>query len=251
MGRGVKMSLPRTRQHSKPILSVDGVSYLFPGGKVILDDISFTAGHGEKVGLIGGVGCGKSTLLFLIRNLLTPSQGKISISGIEVNRANKDKIRAMSGLVAQNPDDQLFSRSVYDAVAFEMIAAGKPKTEITQKVARALEFVRLTGSERRNPFKMSGGEKKKVALAASIVNDPLLLLLDDPTAGLDAGIRSELIALLGGMDKTMVIASHDLELIGQLTTRTVVLAGGYIIASGPTAAILSNRMLLLDQGLLG
>ena len=245
------MYLSRTRHYSKPMLSVDGVSYLFPGGKVILDDISFTVGHGEKVGLIGSVGCGKSTLLYLIKNFLTPSQGKISISGIEVNRSNKDKIRAMAGLVTQNPDDHLFSRSVYDAVAFEMIAAGKPKAEITQKVARALGFVHLTGSERRNPFKMSGGEKKKVALAASIVNDPLLLLLDEPTAGLDAGIRSELIELLDSMDKTMLIASHDLELIGQLTTHTVVLAGGYIIASGPTSEILSNHTLLLDQGLLG
>ena len=236
--------------HSKPILKVENLSYIFPDGRRILTDISFEIRHGQKVAIIGGNGSGKSTLLMLINGLLTPSAGKILVNGVEVKRANREKIREMVGLVFQNPDDQLFSRSVFDAVAFGLIIAGKNSDDIKKRVAHALDTVHLAGNEDRNPFMLSGGEKKKIALASAIATQPELLLLDDPTIGLDAGIREELLKLFSEMKQTLLITSQDLEMVAQLSERTLVMAGGYLIAEGNTKDILENHSLLLEQGLL-
>ena len=238
-------------KHARPILKVEDLSYVFPDGRGILTDISFEIQPGQKVAIIGGNGCGKSTLLMLINGLLTPTTGKITVNGVEVNRNNQERIRSLVGLVFQNPDDQLFSKSVFDAVAFGLILAGKNSIEIKERVAAAIETVHLVGSEQRNPFKLSGGEKKKIALASAIATRPELLLLDDPTVGLDAGIREELMSLFSEMRQTILITSQDLEMVGQLTERTFVMAGGYLIAEGSTHDILENKSLLLEQGLLG
>lgn len=242
----------QSRAHkTQPTLKVENLSYIFPDGKRILTDVNFEVLRGQKVAIIGGNGCGKSTLLMLINGLLIPTTGKISVNGVEVNRANSEQIRSMVGLVFQNADDQLFSKSVFDAVAFGLIMAGKGTEDIRERVTAALETVHLTGSERRNPFKLSGGEKKKIALASAIATRPELLLLDDPTVGLDAGIREELLQLFSDMKATLLIASQDLEMVGQLTKRTLVMAGGYIIAEGTTHEIINNQVLLFEQGLLG
>ncbi|MGB4596213.1 MAG: energy-coupling factor ABC transporter ATP-binding protein [Anaerolineaceae bacterium] len=238
-------------KRTQPALQVENLSYIFPDGKKILTDVNFEVQKGDKVAIIGGNGCGKSTLLMLINGLLIPSVGKVIVNGNEVNRANRNEILSTVGLVFQNADDQLFSKSVFDAVAFGLIISGKGKDEIKQRVTNALETVHLTGSEHRNPFKLSGGEKKKIALASAIATQPELLLLDDPTMGLDAGMREELIKLFFEMKSTLLIASQDLEMVGQLAERTLVMAGGYIIAEGPTYEILNNQSLMTEQGLLG
>jgi cobalt/nickel transport system ATP-binding protein len=235
----------------QPVLRVENLCYVFPDGRSILTDVNFEIKKGQKVALIGGNGSGKSTLLMLINGLLIPTTGRILVNGVEVNRANREKIHAMVGLVFQNPDDQLFSKSVFDAVAFGLIIAGKNTDEIIGQVAAALETVHLVGSEKRNPFKLSGGEKKKIALASAIVTRPELLLLDDPTIGLDAGIREELIQLFSEMKSTLLIASQDLEMVAQLSDYILVIAGGYLIAQGSTHDILNNEALLFEQGLLG
>jgi len=187
----------------------------------------------------------------LINGLLTPSAGKVFIDGVVVNRANRDQLRSMVGLVFQNPDDQLFSKSVFDAVAFGLILAGNKSENIKKRVALALETVHLAGSENRNPFKLSGGEKKKVALASAIATQPELLLLDDPTVGLDPGIREEFLNIFFEMKQTILIASQDIEIVGHLTQHTLVMSEGCVVAEGPTEMILNNHSLLSEQGLLG
>lgn len=238
-------------RESQPILKVKNLNYTFPDGKKILHDINLEVQPGQKVAIIGGNGCGKSTLLMLINGLLIPDSGQVWVNGVEVNRSNSAKVRSMVGLVFQNPDDQLFSTSVFDAVAFGLILAGRKPKEVQQKVAEALEIVHLSGSERRNPFRLSGGEKKKVTLASVIATQPDVVLLDDPTIGLDVRVREEIIQVFACMTPTTLIASQDIEMVRQLTERTLVMADGKMLLDGTTREVLDNQELLKEQGLQG
>lgn len=240
-----------TEKRTHKVLQVQNLCYTFPDGKKILTDVNFEMQQGEKVAIVGANGCGKTTLMMLIKGLLMPAAGRILVNGMVVNRTNLEQIRSIVGLVYQTADDQLFSKSVFDTIAFGLIIAGEDKDEIKQRVTSALETVHLNGSERRNPFKLSGGEKKKIVLASAIATRPELLLLDDPTAGLDAGIRDELIHLFLDMKTSLLITSLDLEMVRQLTDRTLVMAGGAIIAEGSTSEILNDQPLLCKQGLMG
>jgi len=232
------------------VLEIEGLSYRYPvGGAWALQDISVVVCEGESVGLIGPNGAGKSTLLLHLNGIIQ-GDGKVTIFGLPVTKGNLKEIRSRVGLVFQDPDDQLFMPTVFDDVAFGPLNMGLTSAEVRRRVGEALEHAGIEGFERRVPHHMSGGEKRRVAIATVISMEPSLLVLDEPGADLDPRGRREFIELLNGLALTKIIASHDLDLIHKTCSRCIVLDGGRIVADGPSDQILSRRDLLEAHGLL-
>lgn len=231
-----------------PIIEIQQLSFCYPDGKQALAEIDLMVLPGERVALVGANGAGKSTLLMHLNGILT-GDGTIQIRGMEVKKKNLGDIRALVGVVFQNPDDQLFSPSVYDDVAFGPIHQGFDKQTVRKKVEQSLNAVGMGGFADRNPSHLSSGEKKRVAIAAVLSMQPEILVFDEPSAGLDPRARRELIGLLKGLPQTMLIATHDLQLAAELAPRTVILEAGRIVADGETSAILTDLALLEKHGL--
>lgn len=230
------------------MIEIDGLTYTYPDGTPALAEINLQVMEGEKIALVGANGAGKSTLLLHLNGIFSGS-GKIHIAGLELDKKTIARIRAMVGLIFQDPEDQLFCPTVYEDVAYGLIYQGMDENEVRPKVDRALQDVGLDGYAQRNSFRLSGGEKKRVAIASVLAMQPQILAIDEPTSGLDPRSRRELISLLEELPQTMLIATHDLALVEALTTRTVLLDRGKIIADGLTAGILGDEKLLLDHGL--
>jgi cobalt/nickel transport system ATP-binding protein len=231
------------------LIQIEQLAYSYPDGKNALRNVNLLVEAGEKIALVGANGAGKSTLLLHLNGILI-GQGRICIDGQELNKHTLGRIRAMVGVVFQNPDDQLFSPTVFEDVAFGLIYQGLQPEVVTERVGQALEAVHMQGYERRNPFHLSGGEKKRIAIATVLSMQPQVLVFDEPTAGLDPRARRELIDLLQELPQTMLIATHDLAMVAQLTTRTVVLNAGQITADGPSSSILADDELLWENGLV-
>jgi len=232
----------------QPVIEIDNLTYTYPDGKQALSGINLRVMPGEKIALVGSNGAGKSTLLLHLNGIFTGS-GSIRVNGLAVEKANLGRVRALVGLVFQNPDDQLFSPTVFEDVAYGPIYQGLPKETVRVQVERALRAVHLDDYAARNPYHLSGGEKKRVAIATVLSMQPEILVFDEPTAGLDPRSRRELISLLCELPQTMLIATHDLPLAEQLTPRTVILNRGMIAADGPTGRILRDSALLDANGL--
>jgi cobalt transport protein ATP-binding subunit len=230
------------------LIQIEKLTYSYPDGKTALQNIDLLVEAGEKIALVGPNGAGKSTLMLHLNGILT-GEGRICINGLELNKQTLGQIRARVGVVFQNPDDQLFSPTVYEDVAFGLIYQGWDPSATATKVEQALAAVHMQGYEQRNPFHLSGGEKKRIAIATVLSMQPDVLVFDEPTAGLDPRARRELIDLLQELPQTMLIATHDLALAEVLTPRTVILNQGRIVADGPTTAILGDEGLLLSYGL--
>ncbi len=231
-------------------IEVEGLSFRYPDGTLALSDISFHVAPGEKVALVGPNGGGKSTLLLHLNGVLRSPTGQIHIGGLPVNDENLGQIRAWVGLVFQNPDDQLFSPRVYQDVAFGPLHMGLSESEVMARVDRALRAVGIGDYANRISHHLSVGEKKRVALATILSMDPQILVLDEPSAGLDPRGRRALIGLLQSFaGQTMLISTHDMRLAQELCTRTVVIEGGQIVAVGPTEHILKDRDLMEQHGL--
>jgi cobalt/nickel transport system ATP-binding protein len=230
------------------MIEIGELSYSYPDGKQALQGISLCVLPGEKVALVGANGAGKSTLLYQLNGVFSGS-GTIRIDGLEVKQQNLGRIRALVGVVFQNPDDQLFSPTVFEDVAYGPIHQGLDKSTVRQRVEEALAAVHLSGFSPRVPYHLSGGEKKRIAIATVLSMQPRVLVFDEPSAGLDPRARRELIELLQALPQTMLIATHDLNLVEQLTPRTVLLDQGRIVADGPTASILGDENLLALHGL--
>lgn len=231
-----------------PIIEISNLSFKYPEGKQVLDNVSLKVMPGEKIALVGANGAGKSTLLLHLNGILRGT-GKIFINGMEVKQENLGQIRALVGLVFQNPDDQLFSATVFEDVAYGPIYLGWDNKTIQEKVTQALDAVHMAEYKNRNPYHLSGGEKKRVAIATVLSMQSQILAFDEPTAGLDPRARRELIELLQELPQTMLIATHDLAMVELLTSRIILLNQGKIIADGPTSSILGNEALIENNGL--
>ena len=232
-----------------PMIEINDLSYSYPDGREALHKIDLEIHAGEKVSIIGPNGAGKSTLIFHLNGIFK-SEGKIKINGLQLSKENLKRIRSMVGIVFQNPDDQLFSPTVLEDVAYGPLYQGLNRVQVLERVNDALNAVQMGGFEQRSPFHLSIGEKKRIAIATVISMKPEILVFDEPSAGLDPKARRELIELLVDYHQTMIIASHDLEMINQLTERTIVLAGGRVMADGNTRVILSDKALLNKNGLV-
>jgi cobalt/nickel transport system ATP-binding protein len=233
------------------VIVVDELHFAYPDGRAALRGVSFRVEAGETVGLIGPNGAGKSTLLLHLNGLLgvPRQQGRIAINGLEVTAANLLEIRRRVGLLFQDPDDQLFSATVGEDVAFGPQQLGLPEPEIARRVTAALAEVKLNGFELRPPQHLSLGEKRRVCLAGVWACQPEVLVFDEPTANFDPRGRREFIELCRTLPATKLIASHDLEMILALCRRILVLDGGQVVAQGLTRQLLADEPLMLAHGL--
>lgn len=231
------------------LIEVKDLSYRFPNGTLALHHVSFCVQEKERVAVMGPNGAGKSTLLLLLDGLLA-GDGLIRIFGQPLNRHNLKFIRSKVGLVFQNPDDQLFLPSVLDDVLYGLAARKKSAApEAIKKAEEILRELKAEGLVNRSTTSLSLGEKKKVALAGVLIMEPHVLLLDEPTSGLDPAARRWLENYLGGLDRTMIFATHNFDLASKLASRVILLNGGRLVADGPAAEILGNEKLLLENGL--
>jgi cobalt/nickel transport system ATP-binding protein len=225
---------------SHHLLEVKDLEYTYPDGHQALHGLSFRITHGESVGIVGANGAGKSTLLSHFTGILMPTAGTVRVGDLPVLRQTLKQIRRTVGMIFQNPDDQLFMPTVFDDVAFGPLNMGLPQTEIRERVAEALQTVGAAHLKDRPPYKLSGGEKRAVAIACVLAMTPDILVMDEPSAALDPLARRRLIRLLAGFQHTKIIATHDLDLVLDLCERTIVLGEGKVIADGPSLEIFQN-----------
>jgi len=253
-----------------PALRVRALSYRYPDGRPALRGVDLTIMPGESIALVGPNGAGKSTLLLHLNGIL-PGSGRggqglhghggpaagggppggpsVWVDGLAVDARNAPEVRRRVGLLFQDPDDQLFSTSVIEDVAFGPLNLGKGKAEARRVAMECLARVDLADAADRPPHHLSFGERKRACLAGVLACEPTVLVLDEPTANLDPRGRRRFIALIRGLPATKLIATHDLEMALELCNRAVVLDGGRVVANGLTRDVLGDPTLLEAHGL--
>ncbi|MFH1141211.1 MAG: ATP-binding cassette domain-containing protein, partial [Chloroflexota bacterium] len=197
-----------TQVQTRTVIHVKDLKYTYPDGHQALKGVSLRVEKGERIALVGPNGAGKSTLMLHLNGIMRAAEGDITVVGLPLSPEHVGTIRAKVGLVFQDPDDQLFSLTVYDDVAFGPIYMGLPLEEVDRRVWAALEQVGMTDYARRMPHHLSAGEKKRVSVATVLSMHPEILVLDEPAAGLDPRARRSLISLLASLPQTMVVSSH-------------------------------------------
>ncbi len=234
---------------SHHIVQATDLHYTYPDGTRALRGVSFLITHGESVALIGANGAGKSTLLMHMNGILLPESGELLIGDRPLSRETVHEIRRTVGMVFQESDDQLFMPTVFDDVAFGPINMGLPAGVVREKVTQTLETVGALHLADRPTHRLSGGEKRAVAIATVLSMSPDILVMDEPASNLDPRSRRRLIELLRGFAHTKIIATHDLDMALDLCERTIVLFDGSVAADGETGAILRDDALLGRCGL--
>ena len=228
-------------------LRFDDVHYRYPNGYEALCGVSFCITHGEKVALVGANGAGKSTLLLHTNGLLIPSQGEVVMGGIKLTR--RPLVRQSVGLVFQDSDNQLFMPTVEEDVAFGPSNMRLEPEEIRRRVTEALDAVGALHLRGASPFRLSGGQKKRVAIATVLSMEPSVLVMDEPTSNLDPRARRQIIDLIRRFGHTTLIATHDMEMVLDLCDRTIVMKQGRIVADGSTRHVFGDLALLEECGL--
>lgn len=218
------------------VLRLDSLRFAYGSDRPVLGGCDLRVAAGERVGLIGSNGSGKTTLLWLIVGLLRATGGQVEVFGkARTAEADFRTVRGRVGLLFQDADDQLFCPTVAEDVAFGPLNLGRSRDEVRQTVAETLESLGLAGYEGRVTYKLSGGEKRLVSLAAVLAMKPELLLLDEPTTGLDEDSVRRVMQILEGLPQAMLIVSHDRTLLTRLATRIVRLECGRIVDGDPPA----------------
>ena len=239
---------------------LEGATYRYPGGEVGLRQVDLSIENGERVVFLGANGSGKSTLLRVLDGLAFPQEGSVRAFGRELTEAAlaaesvNAAFRRQVGLVFQNADAQLFSPSVRDEVAFGPLHMGLEEAEVRRRVAETIQLFELEDIQDRPPFRLSGGEKRKVALACVLAVNPRVLLLDEPTAGLDPRSQRwvvDMLVRLGAAGKTLLTATHDLDVVEEIADRVVVFSEDHrTVAGGAPQEVLADRDLLLKVNLI-
>ena len=230
-------------------IDLTDVRYQYPDSTPALTGLSLHIGHGEAVAIVGANGSGKTTFLSHLAGLLLPSAGEVNIGGYPVTPQTLAHIRQTVGFVFQNPDDQLFMPTVYEDVAFGPLNLGLPTAEVEKRVTAALQTVAALALKDRPPYRLSGGQKRAVAIATVLAMEPAILVMDEPTAALDPFARRQLINLLRTFSHTKIIATHDLDMVLDLCERTVVLKDGRVLADGKTHELFGDQALLAEARL--
>lgn len=229
---------------SHHIVEAKNLQHVYPDGTIALKDISFRITHGESVAIIGANGAGKSTLIQHFTGCLKATAGQVRIGDSLVSKRTLPDIRRTVGMVFQYPDDQLFMPTVFEDVAFGPLNLGLSGSEVDLRVTEALERVGAGHLRSKPPYHLSGGEKKRVAIATVLAMAPDILVMDEPTSGLDPFARRQLISLLREFLHTKIFTSHDLDMVMDLCQRTIILHEGLIMADGPTGEIFQDEALL-------
>jgi cobalt/nickel transport system ATP-binding protein len=229
-------------------LSVRDVRFRYPDGRLALDGVDLEVGQGERVALLGPNGAGKTTLLLQLNGLLD-GDGVVEVAGLPIAGEAVWEARRRIGFVFQDPDDQLFLPTVAEDVAFAPRNAGLEDAAVRARVAEALAAVGMEHVADRAPYALSGGERRRVAIATVLAQRPDVLVLDEPSANLDPRARRELIEVLDGLDRTLVMATHDLPLALALCDRAVILERGRVVADGRCAELLADAGLLAEHDL--
>ena len=225
-------------------LEFSGVSYRYADGHEALTDVNLKISHGEHVALLGANGAGKSTLQLLTNGLLMASRGEVIVGGVKVQKESLALVRQSVGLVFQDSDNQLFMPTVEEDVAFGPRNMGLTKSEIEERVSGALKVVGAEHLRGRSPSQLSGGEKRRVAIATVLSMTPSVLVMDEPTSNLDPRSRRQLIDLLKGFSHTLLVATHDMNFAAELATRAIVLSQGHVVADEECGQLFKNRALL-------
>ena len=244
----------------KPILEVKNLTYIYSVGTPFehkaLDDISFSVERGEFIGIIGHTGSGKSTLMQQLNGLLKPTSGTVLLDGQDIWSDKKltRQARFRVGLGFQYPEDQLFEETVYKDIAFGPKNMGLSPEEVDRRVREAAGFVGLTEQQLEvSPFDLSGGQKRRVAIAGVIAMEPEVLILDEPTAGLDPVGRSEILGNIQSYRKaknaTIMMVSHSMEDVARLTDRLLVMNGSKLAMDAPPAQVFTHAEELTQMGL--
>jgi cobalt/nickel transport system ATP-binding protein len=229
-------------------IEIDSLNYTYPDGTVALRDVTLSIAPGEKVALVGPNGAGKSTLILHLNGILS-GQGRVRVCNLDVVKENLGRVRSCVGMVFQSPEDQLFSPTVFDDVAFGPLYQGLPHTEVLQRVDGALEAVHMLSYKSRVSHHLSMGEKKRIAIATVLSMQPEVLILDEPTGGLDPRSRRSLIHLLQELQLTMLVSTHDMQLVREIFPRMIILDDGRLVADGPTHDLMDDAQLLETHGL--
>jgi cobalt/nickel transport system ATP-binding protein len=227
------------------IIETKEITYEYPDGTKALEKVNFEADEGKIVALLGPNGAGKSTLFLHFNGILRPSSGSVVIDGKTVNYDKNDlmRIRQKVGIVFQNPDDQLFAPTVLEDVAFGPMNMGLPKEEVESRVKEALFRVGMEGFEKKPPHHLSGGQKKRVAIAGILAMKPKIMVLDEPTSGLDPKGASQILRLLYQLNTegmTIVISTHDVDLVPLYASRVYIISQGKIIKEGTAPEVFDD-----------
>lgn len=231
------------------MIHVKNISFSYPDGNRALTNISIDIEKNSSVAVVGANGAGKSTLLALLAGIFIAAEGGIEIAGIPVQKDRLEEIRRKVGFVFQNPDDQLFMARVYDDIAFGPRNFGHSADEVKAMVDRAVETMKIGRLVNRAPHKLSGGEKRNVAIAAVLAMKPEILLFDEPSSFLDPKSRRNFICAMAELPQTKVIATHDLDLVLDLCDRVIILRKGKVFADGKPMELFRNEELMEEAGM--
>lgn len=231
------------------MIHAKNVSYTYPDGNQALTDVCINISKGSTVAIVGANGAGKSTLLALLVGIFLAKTGEIEMAGIPMKKDKLEEIRRKVGFVFQNPDDQLFMASVYDDIAFGPRNFGYGTNEIKEMTEYAIETMKIGHLKTRAPHKLSGGEKRNVAIAAVLAMNPEVLLFDEPSSYLDPKSRRNFIHAMAELGHTKLIATHDLDLVLDLCKRVIILKKGEVFADGNPMELFRDQELMEASGL--
>ncbi|MEX1179011.1 MAG: ABC transporter ATP-binding protein [Nitriliruptor sp.] len=227
-----------------PALVVEDLAFTYPDGSEALRGLDLRVARGERVAVLGPNGAGKTTLALHLNGIHRATRGRVEVAGLELEDATLREVRRRVGMVFQDPDDQLFMPTVREDVAFGPANLGLAGDELLERVAAALAAVDATHLAGRAPHHLSGGERRRVAVATVLAMRPDVLVLDEPTSGLDPASRRELVQVLAALPVTQLLITHDLSFALELCPRSVVIGGGRVVGDGPTAQLLLDEQLL-------
>ena len=222
------------------MLEIKNLNYSYPDGKEALKDINIKIDNNETIAIVGANGAGKSTLIKTIVGIFLTTKGDIIVDGEKVTKKTLSSIRKKVGVVFQNPDDQLFMNKVYDDIAFGPRNYNFTEEEVKEKVERVMKNLDIEKLSERSPNNLSGGEKRKVAIATVLSMEPSIILFDEPTSFLDAKGKRMLIETLKNINTTKIIATHDLDMVKDICERVIVLKEGKIMADGNPKEVFSD-----------
>jgi len=235
------------------MIEVEDVHFTYPSDVEALRGVSLTIRNGEFVAIMGENGAGKTTLVKHFNGLLKPTKGRVLVDGVETTKVSVATLARKVGFVFQNPDHQLFCETVEEEIAFALKNFGFSQDVIEKSVEWALNLLGLSQYRKTSPFMLSGGERKRVALASVLAWDPKILILDEPTIGQDYQQKEKLrqfILQMNAQKKTVIIVTHDVEFVAECNPRVVLMRGGKIVADGEARKVLTNPEILMQASLV-